>query len=366
MVDFNSIGEVKSRYKEPVGPDEMKEHESTIIVSPEFSEGLNGVEDNDYLQILFYLDKMEGYDLKGKRRHGRVRGVFASRSPRRPNSIGLTTVKLLERNDNELKVYGLDAVDGTPVLDIKPYAAPMDEIDHIKKHDLKENPRKEINQLIKKRNLEKLLFKSGELHGHFCPYLSLGVKAGSYAIRELQTNSKGMEDLLAIVETNSCFSDGIQYSTGCTFGNNALIYKDYGKTAVTITKRNGKGIRLKLKEEKVQEKREQETQKLFEKVIEKREGTKEEEEKTLNKRWSQEAFDLIKVPIEQIFEIKEVEINSPDYAPIYEDKTCEECGEQIMAPKSVKQNGKILCIPCAEEEYYQLDGRGINKIEQNK
>ena len=55
-----------------------------------------------------------------------------------------------------------------------------------------------------------------------------------------------MEELIAIVETNNCFSDGVQVVTGCTFGNNGLIYKDLGKTAVTVAKRDGTAIRIVL------------------------------------------------------------------------------------------------------------------------
>ena len=363
MVNFSPIGEVKSRYKKPVGPDEMEQHESTIILKPEFSKGLHGIEDNKYLQILYYLDQMEGYDLISERHKGSVRGLFASRSPRRPNSIGLTTVKLIDRNEEHLKVLGLDAIDGTPVLDIKPYAATMDGLEKINKEDFEENPRKEINQLIKTKNLEKLLLKSGELHGHFCPYLSLGIKAGAYAFKKLEISSKGMEDVIAIVETNNCFSDGIQYSTGCTFGNNALIYRDYGKTAVTITKRNEKGLRLKVKDKNLIQNKDPEAQKLFEKVIEKREGTKEDQ-KLLNKKWRKLAFDLIKSPIEEIFKIEEINPKIPEFAPIHEDKICDKCGEKVMAPKTIKKDGRELCIPCAQENYLQLDGRGINHIEK--
>lgn len=104
---------------------------------------------------------------------------------------------------------------------------------------LSENPnRAEIEQLIEHGDLEGLLKKTGELHGHYCPYLGYGVKAGYIAMQELGIKSKGMEEVIAIVETNNCFSDGIQMITGCTFGNNALIYKDYGKNAVTVAKRD--------------------------------------------------------------------------------------------------------------------------------
>ncbi|MFQ6118982.1 MAG: FmdE family protein [Methanosarcinales archaeon] len=104
-----------------------------------------------------------------------------------------------------------------------------------------ENPnRAEIEQLIEHGDLEGLLKKTGELHGHYCPYLGYGVKAGYIAMQELGIKSKGMKEVIAIVETNNCFSDGIQMITGCTFGNNALIYKDYGKNAVTGLNREEK------------------------------------------------------------------------------------------------------------------------------
>ena len=72
----------------------------------------------------------------------------------------------------------------------------------------------------------------------------MGVKASARAVRELRVASKGMEEVVAIIETNNCFSDGVQMVTGCSFGNNALIYRDYGKTAVTLAKRTGEALRV--------------------------------------------------------------------------------------------------------------------------
>ena len=110
-----------------------------------------------------------------------------------------------------------------------------------------DNPRHEIEAAIASGDLKKLLTISGMLHGHYCPFSALGVKAAALAVKELKTSSTGMEQVVAIVETNSCFSDGVQLVTGCSFGNNALIYRDYGKTALTLTHRDGNGIRLAAK-----------------------------------------------------------------------------------------------------------------------
>ena len=94
-----------------------------------------------------------------------------------------------------------------------------------------------VETMIRSKDLEGLLRHAETMHGHRCPYLALGVKAGQYAMDYLDQENTGMEEMVAIVECNNCFTDGIQVVTGCTFGNNALIYKDLGKTAVTVARR---------------------------------------------------------------------------------------------------------------------------------
>ncbi|MDW8103354.1 MAG: FmdE family protein, partial [Anaerolineae bacterium] len=90
-------------------------------------------------------------------------------------------------------------------------------------------PRSSVEFLIREGNARVLLLKAGELHGHFCPFLALGVRAGLIAMQALGVQENpGMEDVVAILECNNCFSDGVQVVTGCTFGNNALIYRDVG------------------------------------------------------------------------------------------------------------------------------------------
>ncbi|MBN1803172.1 MAG: SAM-dependent methyltransferase [Candidatus Lokiarchaeota archaeon] len=101
---------------------------STILVHDEYKKGLYGIEEHEYLHVLFYLHESQPKDLKldGLEYKGGFKGVFASRAPNRPSLIGLTTVRLLERNGRELIVWGLDTINGTPVLDIKPLALDMD------------------------------------------------------------------------------------------------------------------------------------------------------------------------------------------------------------------------------------------------
>ena len=236
---------------------------------------------------------------------------------------------------------------------------------------LPSNPRARVNRLILARDWETLLIQAGELHGHFCPFLALGVRAGSYGLRHLGLESDGMEEVLSIVETNSCFSHGIQYSSGCTFGNNALIYRDYGKTAVTLVARDtGKAVRIRVRQEadgkfvtsRLMRDNFPEAEGLFDKVIAKRIGT-DEDRRLLKQVWAELSLLTVKQPDGVLFEVEEVgSVELPAYAPIYDSVTCVKCGELVMAPKAVTVDGSELCRSCAALGYQQLDGAGLSQV----
>ena len=90
---------------------------------PELEPGLSDIEGFSHLFVLWVFDRAEGYDLTARvpLDEETPHGVFASRSPRRPNPIGLTVVELLGRDGPSLRVRGIDMLDGTPILDVKPY-----------------------------------------------------------------------------------------------------------------------------------------------------------------------------------------------------------------------------------------------------
>ena len=100
---------------------------SEVVIAPKLAEALDGIEGFSHIVVVFYLHKVNENRHSLLKVHPENReelplvGVFATRSPVRPNPIGITVVKLLERRGNVLKVLGLDAYNGTPVLDIKPY-----------------------------------------------------------------------------------------------------------------------------------------------------------------------------------------------------------------------------------------------------
>jgi tRNA (adenine37-N6)-methyltransferase len=120
------IGFVRSPYGNtqdiPKGLGAKHEVEGTLELTPEYSEGLQDIEGFSHLYVIWTFDRAEGFSLVGTiPTDGRRHGVFASRSPRRPNPIGLTVVELLGRDGASLRVGGIDMLDGTPILDIKPY-----------------------------------------------------------------------------------------------------------------------------------------------------------------------------------------------------------------------------------------------------
>jgi tRNA-Thr(GGU) m(6)t(6)A37 methyltransferase TsaA len=98
-----------------------------VEVYPEFAEGLQDIEGFSHLILLYVFHRSSGYALRVKPFLDDVlRGLFATRYPRRPNPIGLSVVRLLARRDNALEIEGVDVLDGTPVLDIKPYVPDFD------------------------------------------------------------------------------------------------------------------------------------------------------------------------------------------------------------------------------------------------
>lgn len=126
MFTPRAIGLVRSPYTDtksiPKGLGAKHDAEGVLEVLQEFEAGLTDIEGFSHLFVIWAFDRSEGYELVGSPPFdGRPHGVFATRSPRRPNPIALTVVELLRREGRLLHVRGVDMLDGTPILDIKPY-----------------------------------------------------------------------------------------------------------------------------------------------------------------------------------------------------------------------------------------------------
>ncbi len=195
----------------------------------------------------------------------------------------------------------------------------------------------------------------------------MGVIAAHAAMKKMGVvRNTGMERLVALVETNSCFSDGVQMVTGCSFGNNSLVYRDYGIIAFSLVKRSGEGVRVSVRKDlgDLLKNKDLEAQKQYLKTVNQRKATPEEEEKMLemNRKY---CFDVLNIPAERIFQIKPVKVDIPSYSRILQSHVCAKCGTKIMATKAVKKGDDYYCIPCGEGSYGQLDWSGIHWVEKN-
>lgn len=127
------IGYVRSPHTEkariPKGPGAKHEAEGVLEILPEFDRGLQDIEGFSHLYVIWIFDRAEPGDtlVSTPPTDDRPHGVFASRSPQRPNPVGLTVVELLGCEGNRLRVRGVDMLDGTPIVDIKPYLSSVPE-----------------------------------------------------------------------------------------------------------------------------------------------------------------------------------------------------------------------------------------------
>lgn len=128
--EIKPIGTIHTPYKEPgQAPIQASRSEETgtVEVFKEYSEGLDGIEGFSHIFLIYRFHKAPRYSLKAKPfLDDAEKGIFAIRSPWRPNHIGLSVVELLEKKENMLTVKGMDMLDGTPLIDIKPFVPAFD------------------------------------------------------------------------------------------------------------------------------------------------------------------------------------------------------------------------------------------------
>ena len=194
------------------------------------------------------------------------------------------------------------------------------------------DPRAEIKNLISGGQTESLMTKAGQLHGHYCLGLAMGILAATYAMQKMSAE-KGLK---AIIEKHNCLADGIQFVTGCSIGNGSLIYRDTGKLVFSLVNENGKGLRLCAND-----------------------GD------TINKAFPntsslEKAFGTLKIPVEQLFAITEIQIVIPEYERA-EEILCASCGEGVKKSHLIEKEGKYYCSDCAKNDCFVLDAYGIHQ-----
>lgn len=162
-----------------------------------------------------------------------------------------------------------------------------------------------------------------DFHGHLCPGLIIGFKAGEAALDSLNVHKAEDEELVAIVETDACSIDAIQVLTGCTAGKGNFLVKNYGKQVFILgNRKTGQAVRVALKAG----------------VLNQREDIEREE---VVERLQQE-------PVENLFKIEEIDLDFPPTAEIRDSVECEICAEPVMETKARLKEGKVVCLPCFE------------------
>lgn len=177
-------------------------------------------------------------------------------------------------------------------------------------------------------------------HGHYCPGLAFGIRAGEWAMREFGRASD--EEIVAVVESDMCAVDAIQYLIGCTFGKGNFVFLDYGKNAFSFFRRSdGKNARLMTRGGLLLDLRDEERSL----VPDDAEGRNRIRRQMIDR--------VMQADFETVFSIGPAQIPMPEKARIHKSIRCDECGELTMAvrifcdPESI--GGRNLCIPCREK-----------------
>ncbi len=189
-----------------------------------------------------------------------------------------------------------------------------------------------------------------EFHGHVCPGLALGYRVSLLALKEFGKRASD-EELVAVVENNSCAADAVQVMTGCTFGKGNFIFRDYGKQVYTFLKRpSGKGVRIAVAwtapPETESEKR------MWKKYVK---GDRSEKVlKAVHDRKAKKIKSIMQAHDRELFRVVKGRMALPEEAHIYASVTCALCREKVMEPRARVRDGRIVCIPCAEK----ISGKG--------
>ena len=176
-------------------------------------------------------------------------------------------------------------------------------------------------------------------HGHHCPGLTFGIRAGDWALQEF--GHAADEEIVAIVESDMCAVDAIQYLVGCTFGKGNFVFLDYGKNAYTFFRRSdGKNARLMTRGGLLVDLRDQEKSLLADDT----QGREKIRRKMIDR--------IMHADFEEIFSIGPALVSMPGKAQIHKSIRCDGCGELTMSTRMLnnaqRTGGKNLCVPCRE------------------
>jgi len=205
----------------------------------------------------------------------------------------------------------------------------------------------EMLDLLRSEGIQGEVFDAAEraarFHGHICPGLAVGCAASMIVLERFPRSAD--EELVAVVENDSCSVDAIQVLTGCTFGKGNLFFRDYGKSVYTFYSREAEqGLRLVM--EDVYSKLKDDFS-LFQKVVS-GEAT-ERDVQEMRRGMVLNSAAILRMRPEEVFTVQEVPYDPPPSARVFRSVRCDRCGEMVSEGKVVPTERGGLCIPCAQE-----------------
>lgn len=190
---------------------------------------------------------------------------------------------------------------------------------------------------------QEMIEQTIRFHGHSCPGLAIGMRVAELALNEF--GHAADEEVVAVVETDMCAVDAVQFLMGCTFGKGNLVHLDYGKNAFSFYRRSdGKGLRIVVKPELFQT---EDDLVALQKKAARSELSAEEKERLETSRKGR-IKKIMESDLKNLFEVKPHEGPVPRSARILESLACESCGERAMESRTRRLMGKTVCIPCFE------------------
>ncbi|MCA1570394.1 MAG: FmdE family protein [Chloroflexi bacterium] len=182
-----------------------------------------------------------------------------------------------------------------------------------------------------------------EFHGHMCAGLAMGIRASEVALAQIGAHSSD-EEVVAIVETDMCSVDAIQYLTGCTFGKGNLIHRDFGKNAYTFLRRSdGRALRISTPPGGWNSLGAGWSE-LLGRI---RAGVSTEDERARFAALQAERTErILAAPLTELYDIREVNMEPPHRARILASFDCDLCGEPTMETRLCRLDGRQLCPPC--------------------
>jgi len=196
--------------------------EAIIEVFPEYADALDGIDVNTHLIVVAWLHRADRSTQRvtPQRMGGDERGVFATRSPDRPNPVGISVARFLSRDGLRLRLRPVDFVDGTPVIDLKPYSSAWDGVFSARTmHDLPGR----LNEPA--REFPRLMQEAESFHGERCRGVAMAVRL-HYHVRALWGVAAKEPGLRLVVGRDGCLADSLQALFGARLGDGRLLVGD--------------------------------------------------------------------------------------------------------------------------------------------